>query len=207
MMSRFIAFMFQLIAMGAIIPTTKQLRDQEWQNLRRQTVNKFNESKKTGAAGSTLSTLDNIVMDIVGRNSVKVNALNIEDSPVVFNQSTTQGNKVNEEVLYEVVIDEHASSADELFSGNPVIPQESIASSSTSTVLGILRASSSTSTVLGILSQFYQIMVNIDKRYHYRQVLTRFRLPLVIVWRWPLTKARLISYIVILRRKLRNTSE
>lgn len=106
--------------MGAIIPTTKQLRDQEWQNLRRQTLSKFSESKKTGAAGSTLTTLDNIIMDIVGRDSVKVNALNIEDMPVVFNQIAAQRNEVTEDFLFEVVVDNVANTGEgPAISGNP----------------------------------------------------------------------------------------
>ena len=117
--------------MGAIIPTTKQLRDQEWQNLRRQTLSKFSESKKTGAAGSTLTTLDNIIMDIVGRDSVKVNALSIDDSPVVFNQMATQGGEVREDFLFEVVEEVENEDDGPTISGNPnpVILQESGSSS------------------------------------------------------------------------------
>ena len=124
--------------MGAIIPTTKQLRDQEWQNLRRQTLSKFSESKKTGAAGSTLTTLDNIIMDIVGRDSVKVNALSIEDSPVVFNQMATQGGEVREDFLFEVVEEVANTFEGPTISENSnlIIPDES-GPSSVSTIPGI----------------------------------------------------------------------
>jgi hypothetical protein len=116
------------MAMGAIIPTTKQLRDQEWQNLRRQTLNKFIESKKTGAGGSTLTALDNIILDIVGRDSVKINALNIEDSPVVFGQMATQNETIVAELLLDVTINCDDKKEDgAIISGKPsqMISQES----------------------------------------------------------------------------------
>ncbi len=76
-----------LMARGAVIKDAKFLRDREWSNLSRQVVGRYRNSVKTGEAGSSLSQLDNIVLDIEGRDSVNVKALNIPDNKVVFGKA------------------------------------------------------------------------------------------------------------------------
>jgi len=72
------------MARGAVIKDAKFLRDREWSNLSRQVVERYRNSLKTGQSGSSLSQLDNLILDIEGRDSVKVRALNIPDNKVVF---------------------------------------------------------------------------------------------------------------------------
>lgn len=48
----------------------KYIRDVYWQNIRRRTIKKIDNSHTTGAAGGTdmaLDELDNLVMDIIGK--------------------------------------------------------------------------------------------------------------------------------------------
>ena len=73
-----------LMAWGAIIKDAKYLRDREWSNLSRQVVGRYRNSLKTGQAGSSLTLLDNLVLDIEGRDSVNVKALDIPDNQVIF---------------------------------------------------------------------------------------------------------------------------
>ena len=74
-----------LMARGAIIKDANFLRDREWSNLSRQVVGRYRTSLKTSQAGSSLSQLDNLVLDIEeGRESVNVKALNIPDNKVTF---------------------------------------------------------------------------------------------------------------------------
>ena len=77
-----------LMARGAIIKDAKFLRDREWSNLSRQVVGRYRISMKTGQAGSSLTLLDNLVLDIEGRDSVNVKALDIPDNKVIFGQKT-----------------------------------------------------------------------------------------------------------------------
>ncbi len=77
-----------LMARGAVIKDAKHLRDREWSNLSRQVLDRYRNSLKTGQAGSSLSQLDNLVLDIEGRDSVKVRALNIPDNKVVFGNAS-----------------------------------------------------------------------------------------------------------------------
>ena len=53
-------------AIGCGFKSTGYLRDTVWNNLKRAVSTRWQESLKSGAAGSDLSKLDNIVMDIVG---------------------------------------------------------------------------------------------------------------------------------------------
>ncbi len=76
-----------LMARGAVIKDAKYLRDREWSNLSRQVAERYRNSLKTGQSGSSLSQLDNLVLDIEGRDSVKVRALNIPDNKVVFGKA------------------------------------------------------------------------------------------------------------------------
>ncbi len=76
-----------LMARGAVIKDAKFLRDWEWSNLSRQVVGRYRKSLKTGQDGSSLSQLDNIVLDIESRDSVNVKALNIPDNKVVFGKT------------------------------------------------------------------------------------------------------------------------
>jgi hypothetical protein len=73
-----------LMARGAIIKDAKFLRDREWSNLSRQVVGRYRTLLRTGQAESSLSQLDNLVLDIEGRESVNVKALNIPDNKVTF---------------------------------------------------------------------------------------------------------------------------
>ena len=63
----------QLNGVGANIDCAKTLRDVLWATIRRSTLKKVSESKKTSAAGSReLTELDKAVLDILGRESAKI---------------------------------------------------------------------------------------------------------------------------------------
>lgn len=61
----------EAIALG-LIPASKNakyVRDTYWQNIRRKTIKKIDDSRRTGAAGGeemVLDDIDNMVIDIVG---------------------------------------------------------------------------------------------------------------------------------------------
>ena len=62
----------------------KTLRDVIWANIRRGTIKKVSDSKKTGARGSELTELDDTVLDILGRESANLEPVKVEDTPIVF---------------------------------------------------------------------------------------------------------------------------
>jgi len=41
--------------------------------MRKSTIAKFSDLKKTGAAGDNLSEIDNLILDIIGRDSAALN--------------------------------------------------------------------------------------------------------------------------------------
>ncbi len=59
----------QLRSGGAIIKDVSYLRDKEWSNLKNGVLKRYRASLKSGAQGDSLSPLDNLVMDILGRDS------------------------------------------------------------------------------------------------------------------------------------------
>ena len=70
---------------GANVDSIKTLRDVIWANIRRSTIKKVSESKKTGAGGrGQLSELDETVLDILGRESANLEPVKVEDSEIVF---------------------------------------------------------------------------------------------------------------------------
>ena len=75
----------QMNGVGANVDSIKTLRDVIWANIRRSTIKKVSESKKTGAGGSgQLSELDETVLDILGRESANLEPVKVEDSEIVF---------------------------------------------------------------------------------------------------------------------------
>jgi len=69
----------QLQAMGVKNSSPAVTRDKLWANLRRNTLKRYDQEKKTGASGSKWTDIDEIVMDIEGRDSANVNGTNIPD--------------------------------------------------------------------------------------------------------------------------------
>ena len=92
-----------LMARGAIIKDAKYLRDREWSNLSRQVVGRYRTSLKTGEAGSSLSQLDNLVLDIEGRDSVNVRALDVPNNRIIVRKPSTNLSTTTYEVDGEQV--------------------------------------------------------------------------------------------------------
>ena len=77
----------QLNGVGANIDGAKTLRDVLWANIRRSTLKKVTESKRTGSGGSgELTDLDETVLDILGRESANIEPVKVEDSDIVFGE-------------------------------------------------------------------------------------------------------------------------
>ncbi|XP_065649926.1 uncharacterized protein LOC136078310 isoform X3 [Hydra vulgaris] len=76
--------MSHLNSLGAKIEDINQLRNREWDYLRRATMQKFAKSLKTGAAGRQLTELDNVVLDILDRKSINVSGINVPDFNISF---------------------------------------------------------------------------------------------------------------------------
>ena len=74
----------QLNGVRVNVDNIKTLRDVIWANIRRGTIKKVSESKKTGAGGSELTELDDTVLDILGRESANLEPVKVEDTPIVF---------------------------------------------------------------------------------------------------------------------------
>ena len=70
-----------LIANGAVVDPYK-LRHNDWGNLTRGCAEKYRKSKKTGQKGVTLTTLDNVVLDVIGRDTANMNAIDTPDMVV-----------------------------------------------------------------------------------------------------------------------------
>ena len=75
----------QINGVGANVDNIKTLRDVIWANIRRSTIKKVSDSKKTGAGGSgQLFELDETVLDILGRESANLEPVKVEDTDIVF---------------------------------------------------------------------------------------------------------------------------
>ena len=75
----------QLNGVEVNIDSAKTLRDVLWANIRRSTLKKVTESKKTGSGGSgELTELDKTVLDILGCESANIEPVKVEDSDIVF---------------------------------------------------------------------------------------------------------------------------
>ncbi len=104
-----------LMSRGAVIKDIESLRKNDWGNLRGQVLNRYSASKKTGAAGAPLSRLDQVVMEVIGFDSVNVTAVKIPENKVVFGNHTQSlyinGSSVPvEDVEFVVDTDEFAFS-------------------------------------------------------------------------------------------------
>jgi hypothetical protein len=62
----------------------KTLGDTEWRNLKRSVQNKYQDSMRTGAAGTTFSELDEVVLAVIGRDSPNLKPVDVKDSEVIF---------------------------------------------------------------------------------------------------------------------------
>ncbi len=82
----------QLRSGGAIIKDVSYLRDKEWSNLKNGVLKRYRASLKSGAQGDSLSPLDNLVMDILGRDSPKVKGVDIDDMAVNFGNGENSEN-------------------------------------------------------------------------------------------------------------------
>ena len=78
-----------LNSLGANIPDSKWLRDREWDYVKRQTSAKIQKNGCTGAAPQAYTDLDEVVIDILGRDSANVNGIDIPDMEISFNRSAT----------------------------------------------------------------------------------------------------------------------
>ena len=77
----------QVNGVGVNIDSAKNLRDILWANIRRSTLKKLTESKKTGSGGSgELTELDETVLDILGRESANIEPVKVEDSDIIFGE-------------------------------------------------------------------------------------------------------------------------
>ena len=56
------------------------LRDAVWPNLRSRTLNKMDKKGKTGAESQVFDDIDNLVLDILGKDSPIVTGLNVKDT-------------------------------------------------------------------------------------------------------------------------------
>jgi hypothetical protein len=80
--------------------TAEALRTTEWQNVRRGTVEKFRKLNKSGAEGGKLAQFEEVLMDIIGRESAHVKAVPVEDMAITKksqNQSPATGPEAAEE--------------------------------------------------------------------------------------------------------------
>lgn len=59
--------------------------------MRSSVLKKVEASKKTGAEGSKLSDLDNIILDVIGRDTSYVNGLNQDDEAPNFSMQRQGG--------------------------------------------------------------------------------------------------------------------
>ena len=75
----------KLVSTGAVL-SLKELKDTTWNNLRRQAIKHFQDFQKTGSAGGKILELDNIVLDVIGRDSSTLNAIDVEET-VIMNVS------------------------------------------------------------------------------------------------------------------------
>ena len=77
----------QLNGIGENIDSPKTHRDDLWVNIRRSTLKKVSESKKTGSGGSgELTELHETVLDVLGRESANIEPVKVEDSDIVFGE-------------------------------------------------------------------------------------------------------------------------
>jgi hypothetical protein len=58
-----------LLEAGSEPMDVKMLKEAEWHNLKRSVQKKYQESMRTGATGDTLSELEEVVLDVIGRDS------------------------------------------------------------------------------------------------------------------------------------------
>ncbi|XP_059098118.1 uncharacterized protein LOC131892326 [Tigriopus californicus] len=66
-------------SLGVIVESPAFLRDTVWGNLRRATVKTFADQKKTGAQGGEWTELDDVIMDIEGRETANVMGVGVPD--------------------------------------------------------------------------------------------------------------------------------
>jgi hypothetical protein len=79
----------ELRSAGALLKDFQQVRDKEWPNLKNSVMKRYQESLKSGAEGKDLSKLDNLVMDILDRESPKIKGLDVDDMRVHFGPQET----------------------------------------------------------------------------------------------------------------------
>ena len=70
-----------LVANGAITDAFK-VRHNEWGNLVRSAAEKYRKSQKTGQKGISLTGLDNTVLDVIGRETANMTAIDSPDMEV-----------------------------------------------------------------------------------------------------------------------------
>ena len=102
----------KLLDRGANIPNAELLRDQDWGNLRRTVVARYTKSKKSGEGGGNLTDLDIAVLDIIGRESSSLNALNIPDIKPSFAELSNEGDvtQINLEEVEFIIQDDNGFS-------------------------------------------------------------------------------------------------
>ena len=102
----------KLLDRGANIPNAELLRDQDWGNLRRTVVARYTKSKKSGEGGGNLTDLDIAVLDIIGRESSSLNALNIPDVKPSFAELSNEGDvtQINLEEVEFIIQDDNGFS-------------------------------------------------------------------------------------------------
>jgi hypothetical protein len=75
---------YELKSVGANLKDLNYLRQTTWDNMVRSTKKKKFSNESTGAAPVTMTELDEVILDIIGRDSAALSGLGQEDEPPTF---------------------------------------------------------------------------------------------------------------------------
>ena len=75
-----------LNSLGAKLPDYRWLRDREWDYVKKATSKKIQGNGSTGAAPQAYTDLDEVIIDVLGRDSANVNGIDVEDMEISFDR-------------------------------------------------------------------------------------------------------------------------